>query len=103
LGHSKDRRHDLPQVVIAMAVAICHNSGQANRRRAVRERLIAHLPEDLAAAYKQFITVERGWSDMKGALWLRPVFLHCEHRIHAYVQLCWSQAAADPRPQERRR
>jgi Transposase DDE domain len=135
---------------------ICHNPGQADRDRAVRERLIAHLqqlidgsdawtrgkrdelvgslkdkpglrrllrrtrtgllradraaaarearldgkwllrtndhtltPEDLAAAYKQLIAVERGWRDMKGALRLRPVFHHREDRIRTHVQLCW--------------
>jgi Transposase DDE domain len=46
-------------------------------------------PEDLAAAYKQLIAVERGWKDMKGALALRPVFHHREDRIRAHVQLCW--------------
>ena len=46
-------------------------------------------PEDLAAAYKQLIAVERGWKDMKGALRLRPVFHHREDRIRAHVQLCW--------------
>jgi Transposase DDE domain len=45
--------------------------------------------EDLAAAYKQLTTVERGWRDMKGALALRPVFHHREDRIRAHVQLCW--------------
>ena len=45
--------------------------------------------EDLAAAYKQLIQVERGWRDMKGALGLRPVFHHREDRIRAHVQLCW--------------
>jgi hypothetical protein len=45
--------------------------------------------EDLAAAYKQLIAVERGWRDMKGALRLRPVFHHREDRIRAHVQLCW--------------
>jgi hypothetical protein len=136
--------------------AVCHNPEQAERDRAVRERLIAHLadlidgsdawtpgqrheligslkdkpglrrllrrtkngllrvdrgaaareahldgkwllrtndhtlaPEDLAAAYKQLIAVERGWRDMKGALRLRPVFHHREDRIRAHVQLCW--------------
>ncbi|HZA74157.1 MAG TPA: IS1634 family transposase, partial [Propionibacteriaceae bacterium] len=33
-------------------------------------------PEDLAAAYKQLLAVERGWRDLKGALGLRPVFHH---------------------------
>ena len=46
-------------------------------------------PEDLAAAYKQLIAVERGWKDMKGALRLRPVFHYREDRIRAHVQLCW--------------
>ncbi len=34
--------------------------------------------EDLAAAYKQLLAVERGWRDMKGALKLRPVFHYRE-------------------------
>jgi Transposase DDE domain len=46
-------------------------------------------PEDLAAAYKQLLQVERGWRDMKGALGLRPVFHHREDRIRAHIQLCW--------------
>jgi hypothetical protein len=46
-------------------------------------------PEDLAAAYKQLLAVERGWRDMKGALRLRPVFHYREDRIRAHVQLCW--------------
>mgnify|MGYP003525730162 CR=1 FL=1 len=46
-------------------------------------------PEDLAAAYKQLLQVERGWRDLKGALGLRPVFHHREDRIRAHVQLCW--------------
>jgi Transposase DDE domain len=46
-------------------------------------------PEDLAAAYKQLIAIERGWRDMKGALRLRPVYHYREDRIRAHVQLCW--------------
>ncbi|WP_448073238.1 IS1634 family transposase [Georgenia yuyongxinii] len=46
-------------------------------------------PQDLAAAYKQLLAVERGWRDMKGHLGLRPVFHHREDRIRAHVQLCW--------------
>jgi len=45
--------------------------------------------DDLAAAYKTLLQVERGWRDMKGALGLRPVFHHREDRIRAHVQLCW--------------
>ena len=46
-------------------------------------------PEDLAAAYKQLLQVERGWRDMKGALALRPVFHRREDRIRGHIQLCW--------------
>jgi len=46
-------------------------------------------PDDLAAAYKQLLQVERGWRDMKGALGPRPVFHYREDRIRAHVQLCW--------------
>jgi len=46
-------------------------------------------PEDLAAAYKQLLAVERGWRNMKGALKLRPVFHYREDRIRSHVQLCW--------------
>ena len=46
-------------------------------------------PDDLAAAYKTLLQVERGWRDMKGALGLRPVFHYREDRIRSHVQLCW--------------
>ena len=46
-------------------------------------------PEDLAAAYKQLLAVERGWRDMKSSLGLRPVFHYREDRIRSHVQLCW--------------
>ena len=46
-------------------------------------------PDDLAAAYKQLLQVERGWRDMKGSLGLRPVFHYREDRIRSHVQLCW--------------
>ena len=45
--------------------------------------------DDLAAAYKQLLHVERGWRDFEGALGLRPVFHHREDRIRAHIQLCW--------------
>ena len=45
--------------------------------------------EDLAAAYKQLIAVERGWRDCKTSLGLRPVYHHREDRIRDHVQLCW--------------
>ncbi len=46
-------------------------------------------PDDLAAAYKQLLAVERGGRDLKGAPELRPVFNHREDRIRAHIQLCW--------------
>jgi hypothetical protein len=46
-------------------------------------------PEDLAAAYKQLLAVERGWRDCKNSLGLRPAYHHREDRIRSYVQLCW--------------
>jgi transposase len=45
--------------------------------------------EDLAAAYKQLLAVERGWRDCKTSLGLRPVYHYREDRIRAHVQLCW--------------
>jgi hypothetical protein len=46
-------------------------------------------PQDLAAAYKQLLAVERGWRDCKTSLGLRPVYHHREDRIRAHIQLCW--------------
>ncbi len=46
-------------------------------------------PEDLAAAHKQLLAVERGWRDAKSSLGLRPVYHHREDRSRAHVQLCW--------------
>ena len=46
-------------------------------------------PEDLAAAYKQLLAVERGWRDAKSSLGLRPAYHHREDHIRAHVQLCW--------------
>ena len=46
-------------------------------------------PQDLAAAYKQLLAVERGWRDCKTSLGLRPVYHHREEGICAHVQLCW--------------
>jgi hypothetical protein len=46
-------------------------------------------PDDLAAAYKQLIAVERGWRDLKSGLGLRPVHHRREDRIRGHVQLCW--------------
>jgi transposase len=46
-------------------------------------------PEDLAAAYKQLLAVERGWRDCKSSLGLRPVYHWREDRIRAHIQLCW--------------
>jgi Transposase DDE domain len=45
--------------------------------------------EDIALGYKQLITVERGWRDLKTHLELRPIYHRLEHRIRAHVLLCW--------------
>ena len=45
--------------------------------------------QDLAAAYKQLLAVERGWRDAKSSLGLRPVYHQREDRIRAHIQLCW--------------
>jgi hypothetical protein len=46
-------------------------------------------PQDLAAAYKQLLAVERGWRDCTSSLGLRPVYHHREDRIRSHIQLCW--------------
>ena len=45
--------------------------------------------EDIAAGYSQLLEVERGWTDMKSVLDLRPVYHRLEERIRAHVILCW--------------
>jgi Transposase DDE domain len=45
--------------------------------------------EDIAVGYKQLLQVERGWTDMKQVIDLRPVFHRREDRIRAHVVLCW--------------
>ncbi|MCV2491895.1 IS1634 family transposase [Geodermatophilus sp. YIM 151500] len=45
--------------------------------------------EDIALGYKQLLTVERGWRDMKQLIDLRPVYHRREDRIRAHVLLCW--------------
>ena len=59
-------------------------------------------PEDLAAAYKQLIAVERGWRDCKSSLGLRPVYHHREDRIRATSNCagshCFSCVPPKPAP-----
>ena len=103
---SERRRDELvgslqQQARAAQAVAAHQDRAAAHRpRRRARE---AHYDgkwllrtsdltltaEDLAAAYKQLLAVERGWRDCKSSLGLRPVYHHREDRIRAHVQLCW--------------
>jgi hypothetical protein len=45
--------------------------------------------EDIALGYKQLITVERGWRDLKTHLELRPIYHRLEARIRAHLLLCW--------------
>jgi transposase len=44
--------------------------------------------EDLALGYKQLMTVEVAWRDLKSVLRLRPVHHHSPHRIKAHVTIC---------------
>jgi hypothetical protein len=83
------------------AAAAHHNRAAAHRPRAaardahydgkwpLRTCDLTLTAEDLAAAYKQLLAVERGWRDCKTSLGLRPVYHHREDRIRAHVQLCW--------------
>jgi len=47
--------------------------------------------EDIAVSYKNLLTVERGFRDLKcvNTIELRPVYHRLEHRIKAHVLLCW--------------
>lgn len=58
-------------------------------KRLLRTSDLTLTPDDLAAAYKQLLAVERGWRDFKDALRLRPVFHYRKDRIRAHIQLCW--------------
>jgi hypothetical protein len=69
--------------------AAAKRESQLDGKWLLRTSDVTLTPEDLAAAYKQLLAVERGWRDMKGALGLRPVFHHREDRIRGHVQLCW--------------
>lgn len=44
--------------------------------------------EDIALGYKQLMTVENGWRDLKSLLDLRPVYHSSPHRIKAHVTIC---------------
>jgi hypothetical protein len=45
--------------------------------------------EDIALGYKNLLEAERSFRDLKGTLYLRPVFHRLEHRIRAHVIVCW--------------
>jgi hypothetical protein len=69
--------------------AAIHREQHLDGKWLLRTSDLTLTPDDLAAAYKQLLAVERGWRDFKGALGLRPVFHHREDRIRAHIQLCW--------------
>ncbi len=49
-----------------------------------------HLsPAEVALGYKNLLTAERGFRDLKSGLLLRPVFHRLEPRIRAHVLICW--------------
>jgi hypothetical protein len=78
-----------PGGLLRIDAAAVKNESHLDGKWLLRTSDATLTPEDLAAAYKQLLQVERGWRDMKGALGLRPVFHHREDRIRAHVQLCW--------------
>ena len=69
--------------------AAIHRETHLDGKWLLRTSDLTLTPDDLAAAYKQLLAVERGWRDFKGALRLRPVFHYREDRIRAHIQLCW--------------
>jgi hypothetical protein len=46
-------------------------------------------PEDVALGYKSLLEAERGFSDLKGTILLRPVYHRKEERIRAHVLICF--------------
>ena len=75
--------------LLRVDAAVTKREAHLDGKWLLRTSDVTLTPEDLAAAYKQLLAVERGWRDMKGALGLRPVFHYREDRIRAHVQLCW--------------
>lgn len=69
--------------------ATAHREAHYDGKWLLRTSDLTLTAEDLAAAYKQLLAVERGWRDAKSSLGLRPVYHHREDRIRAHVQLCW--------------
>lgn len=69
--------------------AAAHREAHYDGKWLLRTSDLTLTAEDLAAAYKQLLAVERGWRDCKTSLGLRPVYHHREDRIRAHVQLCW--------------
>jgi Transposase DDE domain len=69
--------------------AAAHREAHYDGKWLLRTSDLTLTGEDLAAAYKQLLAVERGWRDCKSSLGLRPVYHHREDRIRAHVQLCW--------------
>ena len=69
--------------------AAAHREAHYDGKWLLRTSDLTLTAEDLAAAYKQLLAVERGWRDCKSSLGLRPVYHHREDRIRAHVQLCW--------------
>jgi Transposase DDE domain len=75
--------------LLRVDAAVAKRESHLDGKWLLRTSDLTLTPDDLAAAYKQLLQVERGWRDMKGALGLRPIFHHREDRIRAHVQLCW--------------
>ena len=78
-----------PAGLLRVDQAAIKREAHLDRKWLLRTSDTTLTPDDLAAAYKQLLAVERGWRDFKGALGLRPVFHYREDRIRAHIQLCW--------------
>jgi hypothetical protein len=63
-----------PTGLLRIDHAAAHREAHLDGKWLLRTSDMTLTPDDLAAAYKQLIAVERGWRDCKGCLGLRPVY-----------------------------
>ena len=110
-GYSKDRRPDLLQVVIGLAVtrdgipvrcwvwpgntgdmevvAQVKKEARLDGKYLLRTSDDTLSPEDVALGYKQLLEVEDAFRTLKSTLDLRPMYHRVSDRIRAHVLLCW--------------